>query len=349
MKSVGYGREIYEAAEKELRERRRRAEEEADRCKTALYRVCPRAQQIERRLASTSVNAAKAVLNGKSVAETLQNLKTENLELQATLSQLLAEHGVDSLEPHYNCPKCRDTGYVDGKMCSCMKELLRVESYRRLNALTPLSLSTFSSFSLEYYSDEPRSGRPSDRDVMRSTFRYCVSYARQFGPGSPNLIMTGGTGLGKTHLSLAIANEAIQKSFGVVYSSVGSLVTKLENEHFGRESGTGVMNSLQDCDLLILDDLGTEFKSSFSSSAIYSLVNTRLLLEKPTIISTNLSTKEMVDYYSERFASRIIGSYRRIVFVGRDVRQQKRSKSRAETRETASNFSCKNKKDAGTA
>jgi DNA replication protein DnaC len=161
--------------------------------------------------------------------------------------------------------------------------------------------------------------------------------------------MTGGTGLGKTHLSLAIANEAIQKSFGVVYSSVGSLVTKLENEHFGRESGTGVMNSLQDCDLLILDDLGTEFKSSFSSSAIYSLVNTRLLLEKPTIISTNLSTKEMVDYYSERFASRIIGSYRRIVFVGRDVRQQKRSKSRAETRETASNFSGRNKKDAGTA
>lgn len=325
MRPLGYGREIYEAAERELRERRRRAEENAELRRTSFYRVCPQAKQIERALASASVSAARAVLNGKDTAEALEKLKEKNLGLQAELSRLLAEHSVGSLEPCYACPKCRDTGYLDGKMCSCMKEILRAESYRRLNALTPLSLSTFSSFSLKYYTDEPRDGRPSDRDVMRDAFRYCVSYARQFGTGSPNLIMTGGTGLGKTHLSLAIANEAIKKGFGVIYSSVGSLVTRLENEHFGRSSGTEAMDSLQDCDLLILDDLGTEFKNSFSSSAIYSLVNSRLLLEKPTIISTNLSTKEMADAYSERFASRIIGSYRRILFVGRDVRQQKRT------------------------
>lgn len=322
---MGYSREIYDSAEKILRERRRAAEEESEKRRAAFFKVCPRAQQIQRRLASTAVSAAKAVLGGKSATEQLKKLKEESLALQGEFSRLLTENGVESLEPRYSCPQCKDTGYVDGKMCGCMKKLLRTESYRRLNTLTPLSLSTFDSFSLEYYSQEARDGRPCDRDIMRNTFRYCVSYAQQFGLHSPNLIMTGGTGLGKTHLSLAIASQTIQKGFGVVYSSVGSLMTQLENEHFGRESGNAAMESMQGCDLLILDDLGTEFKSSFSSSAIYNIINMRLMLQKPTIISTNLSTKEMVDYYSERFASRIIGSYRRIVFVGRDIRQQKRA------------------------
>jgi DNA replication protein DnaC len=322
---LGYGREIYSSAEKILRERRRSAEEEAEKRRAALFKKCPGARQMERKLAATAVAAAKAVLGGKDAAEQLKKLKEENLALQSDFSRLLAENGIDSLEPHYHCPSCKDTGYVDGKMCGCMKDLLRTESYRRLNALTPLSLSTFDSFSLDYYSPESRDGRPSDREVMESTFRYCASYAHQFHMRSPNLIMTGGTGLGKTHLSLAIAREAIRKGFGVVYCSVGNLVTKLESEHFGRDRGTGTADSLRDCDLLILDDLGTEFKSSFTSAAIYNIINTRLMLQKPTIISTNLSTKEMVEDYSERFASRIIGSYRRIVFVGKDIRQQKRA------------------------
>ncbi len=325
---MGYGREIYETAEKELRERRRRAEEEAERRRKAFYRSCPHAEQIERELASSSVAAARAVLNGKNTAETLGYLKEKSLQLQAELSRLMQEHGIDSLEPHYCCSACRDTGYVDGKMCSCMKELLRAESYRRLNALTPLSLSTFDGFSLKYYSDETREGQPSDRNIARRIRQYCIDYADQFSPDSPNLIMTGSTGLGKTHLSLAIANVVIQKGYGVIYSSVGNLVTKLENEHFGRDTQTEVLDSLQNCDLLILDDLGTEFRNSFSTSAIYGIINSRLLLKKPTIISTNLSTKEMTDYYSERFASRIIGSYNRINFVGRDIRQQKASVSR---------------------
>lgn len=293
MKSVGYSREIYDSAEKILRERRRTAQEESDQRRALFFKDCPQAQQIERRLASTAVTAAKAVLGGKSATEQLKKLKEENLGLQDEFTRLLVENGVGSLEPHYNCSHCQDTGYVDGKMCNCMKDLLRTESYRRLNALTPLSLSTFSSFSLDYYSEAPREGRPCDRDIMSNTLRYSISYAQHFNPHSPNLILTGGTGLGKTHLSLAIASEAIQKGYGVVYCSVGSLVTKLENEHFGREAGSATTDSLQDCDLLILDDLGTEFKSSFTSSAIYNVINMRLMLQKPTIISTNLSKKKL--------------------------------------------------------
>ena len=328
MNELGYSKEIYDAAGTILRNRQRKAEDDAERRKAAFFAACPRAQQIEHLLAATAVTAAKAVLHGKSAAEQLRKLKEENLNLQHEFSELMKGKGIASLEPQYVCPACKDTGYVDGKMCCCLKDLLREESYRRLNALTPLALSTFESFSLEYYSDELREGgRPSARSIMRETYSYCVSYAHEFSLNSPNLIMTGGTGLGKTHLSLAIASKAIQKGFGVVYSSVGDLVTKLENEHFGRDSGSEAMSSLQKCDLLILDDLGTEFRNSFSSSAIYSLVNARLMLQKPTIISTNLSTREMVAYYSERFASRIIGSFRHIVFVGKDVRQQRRMKN----------------------
>lgn len=321
---MGYPKEIQEAADRALRERRRNAEETAERRRSAFYAACPRAQEIEHALAGTSVAAAKAVLRGGGAAESLRKLKQENQSLQEEYSRLMREHGLRTLEPSYSCPNCRDTGWTDGKMCACRRGLLRSESYRRLNELTPLSLSTFGSFSLEYYSDESDGTRPSERDVMNSTFRFCVRYAQQFTGDSPNLILTGATGLGKTHLSLAIASEAIERGYGVVYVSAGSLVARLEDEHFGRAGGESSLEALRSCDLLILDDLGTEFRSSFSSAAIYNLVNERLLLKKPTIISTNLSTKEMAEFYSERFASRVIGSFRRVVFVGRDVRQRRR-------------------------
>jgi DNA replication protein DnaC len=325
---MGYSREVYTSALQILQDRRRRAEEEAERRRSALRLRFPEVKETERLLASTAVAAARAVLRGGNAKESLQKLKEENQEQQRRLAELLQKAGMpeDGLEPHFTCPKCGDTGYLDGRMCSCLSNLLREEACRRLNALTPLSLSTFTTFSLDYYSDESENGRPSERETMGSTLRFCENYAERFGPYSANLILTGGTGLGKTHLSLAIANEAIQRGFGVVYGSAGNLVAKMESEHFGKDPEEETCGLLQSCDLLILDDLGTEFKSSFSSSAIYNVVNSRLMAQKPTIISTNLSTREMVEYYSERFASRIIGSFRRIVFVGKDVRQQKRMK-----------------------
>lgn len=326
---MGYGREVYESASGILRERRRQAEYAAEMRRKAFYEACPRGREIERSLSATAARAARAVLSGKDAARQLTLLKEENQDMQAQFRGLLERHGLaeKDLEPQYGCPKCRDTGYVDGRMCSCFKELLKAEAYRRLNEATPLALSTFRDFSLDYYSDAPQEGRPSDREIMADTLRFCENYAMHFSADSPNLILTGGTGLGKTHLSLAVANEAIQRGFGVVYSSAGSLISRLENEHFGRERGD-TPQALQSCDLLIIDDLGTECRSAFSASAVYNTVNTRLLEQKPTIISTNLSTREMVEYYSERFASRIIGSYRRLVFVGKDVRQQKRLRKR---------------------
>ena len=134
--------------------------------------------------------------------------------------------------------------------------------------------------------------------------------------------MQGSTGLGKTHLSLAIARAAIDKGFGVIYGSVQNLMAKLEQDRFGRGNEGESAKAMLECDLLILDDLGTEFTTQFVTASMYNLVNSRLLAAKPTIISTNLSMKDLNDKYTERFTSRIIGGYDRLVFLGRDIRQQ---------------------------
>lgn len=327
---MGYNREIYDAAEQILSERRKKAENEAAERRAAFYQRCPQAEKLEKALSTTAIAAAKTILSGGNAKELLMQLREKNLALQNQLKELLKAEGFteDALTPHYSCEQCKDTGYIDGKMCGCMKKLLQSEAYRRLNALTPLSLSTFETFSLEYYPNSVENGgQKTQRQIMSDTLEFCVNYANKFSLNSPNLIMTGGTGLGKTHMSLAIANTAIQKGYGVVYCSVNNLITKLEREHFGRDEGN-TSQTLLDCDLLILDDLGTEFKNAFSCAEIYNIVNTRLMSQKPTIISTNLSISEMLEYYTERFTSRIIGSYRRVPFVGKDIRQIKRFRNR---------------------
>lgn len=323
---TGYDREVYESADRILRERRRTAEERAVRLKSAFFGACPRAREVEQALGATAVSAARAVLNGKNAKEQLERLREENRALRAELSGLVRENGLaeQDLEPRYQCPKCGDTGYVDGRMCPCLRSLLREEAYNRLNALTPLSLSTFEAFALDYYPDQPEPGtNRSPRAAMREILSNCKKYAETFSADSRDLILQGATGLGKTHLSLAIANEVLQKGFGVVYCSVNNLITKLENEHFGREETGDTGSLLESCDLLILDDLGTEFRSSFSVAAVYNIVNTRLLLRRPTLISTNLSMRELQERYSDRFASRIAGNFVRLMFLGHDNRVQK--------------------------
>lgn len=315
-----------------LEQRRRQAVKEAETHRESLYRQFPRAKQIEQELSSTAVRAAKAVLSGQNAAQQLTRLKEQNLALQEELSSILRKAGVepDYLETHYQCASCRDEGYLDGVMCSCMKQLLRQEAYRQLNSLSPLSLSSFDSFSLEYYSPTPmRDGYPSPRKRMEDIFRFCRGYAAEFSIQSPSLLMQGATGLGKTHLSLAIARVAVNKGYGVIYGSTQNIVSKLEKERFSYRRESTAEDSEQhliQCDLLILDDLGTEFSTSFSSAAIYNILNTRISSGKPTIISTNLSMKELERSYSERLVSRIMGNHVRLEFLGGDVRQQKRMK-----------------------
>ncbi|HCA71023.1 MAG TPA: ATP-binding protein [Ruminococcaceae bacterium] len=323
---MGYDRSVYDSVYQILNGRRLQAEQAVERRRTDFYRVEPRGQEIEHELRQAGASAAKAVIRGGNVKKNLDQLKKRSLALQDELKSLLARQSMapEDLEPHYTCPLCQDRGNVDGRMCSCMKTLLKEEALRQLNAETPLQLSAFADFDLSFYSDTPNKNGHSARSIMENIFLYCRNYAENFDvKTSESLLMTGKTGVGKTHLSLAIASRIIERGYGVLYGSAENLLTKLQDEHFGRSSND-TMKSLLDCDLLILDDLGTEFRSNFTISAIYNIINSRQLTRKPVIISTNLSIKELEQSYTERFSSRIIGGYTRLPFCGNDIRQLKR-------------------------
>ena len=325
---MGYSRQVYMEAENELNRRHSEAVGRAQQRLDDFYAVCPEAEDVRRRIASTASQAAKAVLRGTDVRASLEALKAENLGLQRRFAELLAEHGFAraDIEPQYVCPKCEDTGYVDGRMCACHRALLRQIAYENLNRISPLTLSTFEDFSLDYYSDAPVEGRRSDREQMRYILDYCKRYAEGFSAKSGNLFFTGATGLGKTHLSLAIASAAIDKGFGVVYGTAQNFAVSLERERFSRadENGGDTLELLNECDLLILDDLGLEISSSYLTAMIYNIIDTRIMLAKPTIISSNLSMQELEKRYNERFVSRVLGFYDRMPFRGKDIRAKRK-------------------------
>ena len=325
---MGYSRQVYMEAENELNRRHSEAVGRAQQRLDDFYAVCPEAEDVRRRIASTASQAAKAVLRGTDVRASLEALKAENLGLQRRFAELLAEHGFAraDIEPQYVCPKCEDTGYVDGRMCACHRALLRQIAYENLNRISPLTLSTFEDFSLDYYSDAPVEGRRSDREQMRYILDYCKRYAEGFSAKSGNLFFTGATGLGKTHLSLAIASAAIDKGFGIVYGTAQNFAVSLERERFSRadENGGDTLELLNECDLLILDDLGMEISSSYITAMIYNIIDTRIMLAKPTIISSNLSMQELEKRYNERFVSRVLGFYDRMPFRGKDIRAKRK-------------------------
>lgn len=320
---MGYGNKTYLAAYQELEQRKRLAEEKADQGRERFYELCPRAKEIREEMAQNAAGAAKAVLAGGDVRAEITRMKDRGLALKEEYNRLLAENHFTEADvtPQYQCKLCRDTGFVDGRMCSCLKNLQRRLAYDKLSMSVPLESCTFESFSLDYYKEDEKTLRQ-----MEKVFRACQNYGEKFRADSPSLLFKGGTGLGKTHLSLAIAGKAIEKGFGVIYGSAQTFAVALERERFDRDlPEDGDTNSqLIECDLLILDDLGTEFSSSYVNAALYNVVNSRMLANKPTIISTNLSLKELEERYSQRFASRVTGYYGKLEFVGRDVRVQKR-------------------------
>lgn len=328
---MGFNSTIYKAAADLMFERRLNAEKSADRRREDIYKKIPRAKELEQQIADTGIRAVRAVIGGGNAAEQMKMLKEINLSLQKELSELLTSNGypADVFEPKYLCQNCNDSGYyeLDGRtlMCSCMKKALVECAVAELNKTAPLSLSTFGTFDLSYYSkDFDKSIGVVPYNHMEKVKKYCMNYADTFNQKSNSILMYGNTGLGKTHLSLAIANEVIQKGFGVIYVSAPSLAQQLEKEHFSRDNNNSVSNMLLDCDLLIIDDLGTEFRTKFSTAELYNIFNSRLLLSKPVIINTNYDFDKLEEIYSDRFVSRIIGNAQKLAFLGTDIRIRKK-------------------------
>lgn len=328
---MGYSKDIYDLAMASLSERRSAALREAQYRREIISRQLPRAIAIEKEISKAGFQTARIIVTGGvDVKEQVEKLAAHNLALQKEFAELLASAGypADYMEPHYVCEKCKDEGFIDGIMCSCLRERMEQEACQKLNRLSAMELCSFSNFKLDYYSTEEDAMGGIPRRRMEAILRFCEDYAKHFGSFSPNILMTGATGLGKTHLSLSIAREVTAKGYGVVYGSAQNFMTQLEKEKFGRaEEEEDSTKQLLECDLLILDDLGTEFITPFVSSAIYNILNTRLMTDKSTIISTNLSISEMESKYTERIVSRIIGGYRVLKFMGKDIRQIKRMES----------------------
>lgn len=325
---MAYSKVVYNIATEKLSSRRNSALNMADYRKSELYAQLPRLADIDKELASIGVSTAKAVLSGEDAVARLASLKEKSIALQQEYKALLTSNGYteDYLEPHFACDKCSDTGYVelDNKTitCDCYKKLLAATACEELNKISPLSLSTFDSFNIDYYSNKPDENNNVPYKRMVKIYNHCLDYAKNFTPQSKGLLIMGSTGLGKTHLSLAIANEVINMGYSVVYVSAPDILGRLERAHFsyGYDEEQQLMQSLLDCDLLILDDLGTEFSTQFSSTAIYNLFNSRINMGKPIIINTNLSVDELGNTYTKRFTSRLTNSCEQLEFIGRDIR-----------------------------
>lgn len=304
---------------REINTRKTSAEKIAELQHETFTKKCPEAYQIEKKLRTTGIIAAKTVLKGGNVKKELEKLREGNLFLQKQLEELMVKNACSKqdLEPNYSCKKCNDTGYVGGFMCDCLKEVLKRISFEELNASTPLEISGFEQYNIKYFENFT----PDNKDSMLKNFFFCRQYADNFSMKSPSLLFYGATGLGKTHLSLAIAKVAIERGYSVVYGSIQSFASKIEKERFSDEAETS--NSLMDCELLLIDDLGVEFSSNYTQSVIYDVINTRIMRNLPTIISTNLNPAELQKRYGERMISRFFGSYKRLQFVGKDIRKMK--------------------------
>lgn len=328
---MGYSSNVYKSASDKLFERRLKAEKDADRRRAEIYNKLPRTKELEKQISNCSIQVARAVIGGDDVVTQMQKLRDNNLAMQSELKEILVSNGYseDVFNPQYTCKKCNDTGYYDENgrtlVCSCLKQALISCACEELNKTAPLSLSTFDTFSLDYYDKTEDSAIGiSPYNQMSRILRYCQGYADNFSKNSESILMKGATGLGKTHLSLAIANEVIKKGYGVIYVSAPSLMQRLEKQFFSKNDDDSTINMLLECDLLIVDDLGTEFHGQFSVSQMYNIFNSRMLANKPIIINTNLTMRELEKIYTERFVSRISGNAQKLDFLGKDIRIRKK-------------------------
>ena len=319
---MAYSKETYKKAEQELAQRRSRALAERENHHRIAVETVPEILEAEEKMSRAGLATIKAVGMGAADAkEYIQKLSEINLEAQAQRRLLLKSNGFpeDWLDVHYTCKKCEDKGFVSGIMCGCFKELLKSIEYEKLCSKLPVGNCRFDNFKLDYY---PDGAGTSPKKRMESVLNYCKAYAADFSRRSPSLLLYGKTGLGKTHLSLAIAGNAVEEGYGVIYSSAQNLFNKLEKDKFGK-ADANTEEAILDCDLLIIDDLGAEFTTQFTVSALYNIINSRELEGKPTIISTNLMPEQLTKAYGERIASRILSNYVMLYFDGSDIRQIK--------------------------
>lgn len=320
---MAYSAEVVKRARARLAQAKEDRESENRQHLAVAYARVPRIQEIDIQLRRTMAQAAQAAfLQGGDGRELLEKARLKNLELQQERAILAMENFEEGyLDDSPICDKCGGSGYIGSNMCECLTELCRQEQKKEVSVLSG-SREAFNQFRLDYYPDriDPKYGA-SPRTIMERNLKICRTYALTFAPSAGNLLFVGGTGLGKTFLSACIARAVADRGYSVVYESAGHLFGKLEQAKFSpSEEARREAARFTDCDLLILDDLGTEMPGQFVTAAFYTLLNDRILAGKPMVISTNLNIDEAARRYSPQIASRLQGSFQGLTFVGEDIR-----------------------------
>lgn len=317
---MAYNSENYRRIAAQYKDKNLRAKQLAEARRDELHRVIPQVADIDRELSKTGLRIMREALGGREGLDArIKKLEEGNAMLLEAREVLLTSHGypADYSAVKYECNECMDTGFIEGKMCKCMRRALNMAGYESSGVLKLVEKQNFETFDLKYYVG-------TEKADMARIFSNAKDFAEKFDGSMHNLLFMGKTGLGKTHLSSAIAKVVVENGYDVVYESAQKIFSDFEAEKFGRvaqgEDRTGRYLS---CDLLIVDDLGTEMQSQFTVSCLYNLVNTRLISEKSMIISTNFSQKELLDKYTDRVTSRLFGEFEVYFFVGKDIRRQK--------------------------
>ncbi len=300
-----------------------------------IYQKVPRLLEIDREMASGAIRFAKDKLNGSACE--FEDLDAYLQRLKEEQKQLLTSNGFPetSFDPIYTCSKCHDTGFVEGRPCSCLKQQLINSYYMQSNIHSILETENFDHFCLDYYSKQPdgiHSFTP--YEYMKNVLAQSKAFAADFDKKGGNLLFHGNTGLGKTFLSNCIAKALLDQGHTVLYLTAARLfedimpdvvMNKKQNQ-----DNPQIYNYVYSCDLLIIDDLGTEFVNEFTRSEVYQVINERLLTKKSMLVSTNLSLKEIRDYYDERIVARMVENFTIREFIGDNIRYLKKMQPKAE-------------------
>lgn len=316
---------------KEYEALRDKHKKELEHRKATLYAKIPRLQAIEEELVKLSIDITKAILGSKGQQqELLDVLHKKQMDLKMERVELLSENKYprDYLEMRYQCKNCKDTGYIDTKKCSCLVQREIEYLYKQSNMSSSFNKENFDMFRLDLYSNEAEEGKVSPRENMKNIYMSCINYVRNFDAHDKNLFFIGKPGLGKTFLCNSIAKDLLDAGKSVIYQSSPDLIDTIRKYKFDfdkEDENAPYLEELYNCDLLIIDDLGTELSTQFSNLAIYNILNRRLLNNKKIIISTNLNTDELMSTYSERIYSRILGNFGMYKFFGDDIRLKMRT------------------------
>lgn len=320
---MAYNREAFKKVMDDYSAKRAAAIDAAEKRLRDIGERCPEIKMIDAVLAGTGLEIMEAISQGhEGIEERMKLIRKKNEELQQQRTDCLAllGYGPDYTQPKFECARCKDTGYDGAHLCECFRKELVLESCRRSGLGRLVDMQTFDSFSLDYYKYDSKV-----YEDMKLVYEGCVNYAEEFSAGSENLMLIGDTGLGKTHLSTAIAGKVIERGFDVCYDTATNIFGAFEAERFGKQLSKFATPTERyfECDLLIIDDLGTEPITQYTISFLYNLINTRSMNARPVLLNTNLSLADMQKKYGDRIASRLFGESIILKFTGKDIRLQK--------------------------